>query len=116
MPNIIEKIRRQKAIYWAPASNDGYGNKTFSAPIEIDCRFEDVTNVITDATGRERVSNSLAYVDRELETEGYLKKGRLTDLDSSDSDPREIDKAHEIVRFDELPDFRNRKVLLTAYM
>lgn len=112
---IISRFLKQKAVYWAPAGNDGYGNQSFDAAIEIDCRYETSRKIITDANGAELVSESTVYADRVLEEGGYLKKGELIDLDSGDlGSPIGVSGAFEILKFEQLPNVRNTETLFTA--
>ncbi len=119
--SIIKKMRKAFAVYWEPGSNDGYGGTAFSAPIEIKVRWEDTQELIIDKNGQEIVAKSLVYVDRVLNLDGYLFRGKLTDLGNLDSsedpdDPTTIQEAFEIRKFAELPKLNYREVLLTAWL
>jgi hypothetical protein len=61
--------------YWSPGVNDGFGGTTFGSPVEIKGRWQDSQTLFRDAQGRERVSEAVVYVDRELATGGYLVRG-----------------------------------------
>ena len=111
--SIITSMRRQTAIYWALSSIDNYGRPTWSAPIEIECRWEDVHEEYIDAHMQRQLSSAIVYVDRDMEVGSMLKLG---DLDSGiDQDnPRDNDDTWEIRRFDKLPNLKNSEYLRTA--
>jgi len=98
----IEKVSVQTAVYWGSPTNDGYGGKTFADPVEIDCRWEDRTDVLRTSAGNEVVSKAKVLVTQDLDEEGFLYLGELDDLDSAPI-PSEVDGAHKIVRFDKIP-------------
>ena len=105
------KMLRQKATYWAPGTEDGFGGTTFSAKVVIRCRWEDKSVLFPDDSGVEVKSQSIVYVDRVLAKEGYLLRGT-----TSSTDPLTLANAFEIRRTEEYPtvDGRRRelKVLL----
>lgn len=106
--NIMQRICVQTAVYWGAPEDDGYGGKDFdSVPIEIACRWERRTKVISDAKGEEFVSNTQVIVTQDLEEQGYLFLGDLDDLadlsSSAEDDPETIDGAYSIKKFEKIP-------------
>lgn len=99
----------QKATYWAPSGNDGFGNATFSAPSTINCRWEERTDLFIDAAGKEARSHARVYVDTDVEINGYLYLGI-----SSSTAPEAA--AHLIKDFRKIPDLNainyERRVML----
>ena len=63
---IITKARSQvqKCVWWEQDDKDEYGNETFKAPIEIDCRWDDKTTKVITTDGDEKVSTASVMVDR----------------------------------------------------
>lgn len=118
LEDLIDRMCTQTAVYWGSPTNDGYGTKTFSDPIEISCRWEDKTDVVTDNEGKEIVSRALVYVTQDIDEEGYLYLGDLDDLDSEqEADPQGVDGAFEIKRFDKSPEIRQtNKFIRKAYL
>jgi len=118
MESFIARLCVQTAVYWGTPTEDGYGIKTFVDPVEIDCRWEDTLEVISDAKGNEVVSGSAIYVTQDVDEQGYLYLGTLDDLNSGEeADPTTIEKAYEIKRFEKIPALRRtddflRKVYL----
>lgn len=118
---IIKKMRKAFAVYWEPGANDGFGGTAFTLPIELKVRWEDSQELIIDKNGQEIVAKSLVYVDRIVLLDGYLFRGKLTDLSNLDStedpnDPTTITEAFEIRKFDQLPKLNYRETLLTAWL
>jgi len=110
----------QTAVYWTPDGEDGYGNTVFTSdsPREIACRWEDSTRLMTDAQGDEIVVRAEVFVTEDLEEKGVLYLGTLDDLDSAqEDDPKQVDGAYEIRRFDKMPELGSAtKFLRKAYL
>jgi hypothetical protein len=90
-------------VYWGTPANDGYGGATFDSPVEILCRWEDRIGQFTARGGEQMYTKATVYVLQDLVDGGWLFLGELTDLPSDTSQPKEIDDAYEIKRFDKLP-------------
>lgn len=103
--NIKRKLR-QFAVYWAPAEADETGRQGYAGPVEIKCRWEDVQQLQEEANaGDNWVSKSTVYVDRELQLQGVLWKGKLADLPTP-AEPFANPGAEEIKKRSSLPDAR----------
>jgi hypothetical protein len=113
--SLISRMRRQDAVYWAPGSNDRFGNPTNSQPVQIKCRWETIITQIVNSEGREVLSHSLVYVDRDVVVGGILWLGTLEQL-TSQSEPFKNQGAAEIIRFDKTPNIRNTETLREAYL
>jgi len=98
------------------------GGKTFDLPVEIKCRWEDGYRSILGNNGATIGSLARVYVLEDLDEEGFLYLGTLADLDLDSSgyiDPKEVDKAWIIKRFEKSPALKSttvfvRKVYLTS--
>jgi len=113
--DIIEEMRQQKAVYWAPTGTDQFNRRTYEAPVEIDCRWVDKRVVYHDKEGREKVSMAVVYVDRVLDIEGgVLWEGELANITSQA--PFENDGAYEIRAFNKTPTLDNDAVLLEVLL
>jgi hypothetical protein len=113
--SVIKKMRKQKAIYWQrDVAPNRFGQFTFAAPIEIDCRWDDVIEEFLDPRGETQSSRALVYVDRVMLVGDRLKRGEM-DSETPD-DPLTIQDAFAIRRFDQNPNFRNTENLLTAFL
>jgi hypothetical protein len=102
--NTLVRLCKQKAVYWGNPTNDGYGGKVFAAPVEINCRWEDRNETFLTNTGNTMVSRSVVYPLIDLDQEGFLALGSLTDFTTAQkADPRLIDAASSVKRFDIVP-------------
>ena len=122
MCSLITTMRRQTAVYWATQRTesggfafDEYGLPQWTDPVEIECRWDDLSEQFIDAVGTLQVSRSLVYVDRDMIPGEVLFLGELTDLTSED-DPKSNEGAWEIRKFERNPNLRNTEMLRTAYL
>lgn len=109
MIGFLKRMRKQKAVWWQRGEPNTYGEFAFADPVEVKCRWEDVSQEFLDPRGQTRTSRSVVYVDRVMSVGDKLLRG---ELDSNSS----ITDAFEIQKFDQLPDLKNKAVLLTAYL
>jgi len=114
----LRKLSVQTAVYWGSPVNDGYGGYTYTTPIEIAVRWEGSTKVITTSKGVEYVSRAEVIVNQDVDEEGYLYLGALSDLtDEQKADPRLVDGAWKIMRFDKTPMiFKTDEFVRKAYL
>jgi hypothetical protein len=113
----------QTAVYWANPHEDGYGGKTFDAPVEIACRWEDKIQIMgstaaTNVVGFSELSRALVFVTQDVDEGGMLYLGTLDELDSDQAeDPKSIEKAHVIKRFEKTPALGSTTIFLRkAYL
>ena len=103
---------KDNAIHWSGAVNDGYGGYTYNAPTEHEVRWQDVQETFIDFEGEEQVSNAIIYTDSPIIRRGsWIKRGRLTDLDSNDTDPKEISDTFPVRAVQESPNLRKKQTL-----
>lgn len=102
------------AVYWAPLGDDGMGSMLFAEPVEIACRWERRTQVLTDDKGTVIGARGSVIVTQDIEEEGYLFQGTLDDLEGSEDDssgiyydPKQVDGAYEIKQFEKVPALRS---------
>jgi len=117
MCSLIARMRKQKAVYWSLTSTgfDDYGQPIPSTPIEIKCRWEDVSEEFLDGNGTVQLSRARVYVDRDVEIGGVLMLGEL-DSGVDESNPKENDNAWEIRRVEKLPTLKATQFLRTCYL
>lgn len=112
----------QKAVYWGNPQNNGYGGMTFDDPVEIDCRWEQLAQILGTVTGNQVVGyqdipRAVIFVDQVLDEEGMIYLGTLDDIanlddSSGDSsggwyDPQKIVGAYIVKRFKKIPAVRS---------
>ena len=116
--NFLTRTCVQTAVYWGAPVEDGYGGKTFAAPVEIKCRWEERTQTLTDNMGTVIGSRANVYVLQDVDEEGYLFLGSLTDLTTPQkSDPASVDGAWYIKQFEKIPALGSNTVFLRqAYL
>ena len=112
--SFIKKVCVQTAVYWGNPTKDGYGNATFDEPIEIKCRWEDMQRTFVDPKGKEQTSKASILVTQDLDFEGWLCLGTLSDLSiyPSLANPKDIFGAYEIVAIDKIPMIKSNKVFV----
>jgi hypothetical protein len=101
---IIAKFCVQTCVYWGNPVKTTFGF-TFDDPVEIKCRWEDVTEIDIKITGNIALSKGSVLVTQDLDRFGYLYLGTLDDFDSSVDleKPINIPNANIIHRFDKIP-------------
>lgn len=110
---IRTKHLKQTAIYWGLTSAVSVtGNKTTATPVQINCMFQDDTQIVTTVTGEEVVSNSRIDVDRLIENGGWILKGALADIDTSKTP--QVLKAKRILKVSDTVNLKNTQRIITA--
>lgn len=126
--SIISSMRRQKAIYWPPATTNDYGEPTYGTLVELvlvgssnyRVRWEDSVIEYKDSQGDTRQSQALVYVPAlpgggEVAIGGWLWLGNRADL-ASEADPTANPNAYTVRRVDRLPTMKANETLRTAYL
>lgn len=110
------KILKQDAVYWAPGVLGDNGELTFAAPVQIKVRWTDDALVFINAMGREETSSAVVYVDRDLELEGALRLGTLSDIDLNAAPIYDNDGVWRIKQRKKIPDRRARRFLRKVFL
>lgn len=105
------RYMKQTATYWAVASTDVYGKRTFTAPQSLACRWEDRTELIRNKKGAEIVSKSRIFLESAVDIDGFLYKGT-----SEETDPTTLEGAYEVQMISQQPSLRNLQQLNVAYL
>ena len=105
------------AIHWPGSSNDGFGGYSYGDPAEYNVRWQDKQETFIDFDGEEQVSNAIVYLDVSIARKGsWMKQGQLTDLSSSDDDPKEIKDTFPVRGIQQSPTLRNKQVWYKVYL
>lgn len=115
--NFLTNLLKQKAVYWASPVADGFGGYTFASPIEILCRWESGNELMVSGAGEEIVNRAKVFVLQDLLENGYLYEGPLSDFEGQDtSNPKAINRAFKIQRFDKIPVVKGTGFFRVAYL
>lgn len=109
---IITRMRRQKAVYWAPRRPGDFSEEAYELPVEIACRWEDKEVWLRDERGNQTLYQSTVYVDRDLAKGGRLQLTTLAALESSEP----TIQARYVKRFNKTPKLNLRETLRVAYL
>lgn len=104
----------QTLTYWAPsavATTDLYGKPTFSAPVQLSCRWEDRTEQLKDKKGEEFISKSRIFLNDDVDLDGYVFLGTSVSIT-----PSLLTGAYEIQQKGRQPDLRNIRNLTVLYL
>lgn len=101
----IERACQQTAVYWGNPVADGYGGHCYDSPVEVKCRWEQKQELIMiqkgpSAHGEEIISTAQIYVLQDVEEGEYLYLGSLNELDSNPDNPKEVEDAFQIKKFE----------------
>ncbi len=108
--DVISRRLTQTCVYWGNPTPNGRGGYTYDDAVELDCRWEEMYQVVTDARGVEVTSRALVYLEQDVDYEGMLYLGTLDDLydqaeSSADaiSDPTQYANTFVVKRFEKIP-------------
>lgn len=117
MADITTKFLKQRCCYFGNPTPDGYGSYSFDSPVEIDCRWTDSVQVVSDGKGNDIVCKSVVMVAQDIEELGMLFLGTLDDLDSAEEDdPVSIERCYTVKRFDKIPMLKGSPFLRVCYL
>lgn len=104
----IAKVCVQTAVYWEGTGISGFGTPTYATPVEIACRWDGVSETITNSKGIEITSSAKITVTQTISKTGYLYLGFLEDLSvAQKADPLLVDGAYEIQKIEVTPLFKS---------
>jgi len=108
----------QTAVYWGNPQPDGYGGISYDPPVEIKCRWDEKVQLVRDDRGKEVVSKAEVLVLQDVDPDGMLYLGSLTDLSSGVLDsPEQVDGAWKILSMSKAPLFGSTSEFVrTAYL
>lgn len=109
----LPKILQQKAVYWPCIGRNDNGQPIYDDAEEIDCRWEDIAKLFTNAQGQTEVSRSEVYVDRDMKLDGVLWLGTLNTVADLD-DPLTNENAWSIRYMKKIPNKKATKFVRIA--
>jgi hypothetical protein len=87
---IVKKSRKHPAILWRRLGDSGRGYYTYEAPVQIKCRWDDVTDHRFDEHGVSYRVMAEVIMDRETSLGDALLYGKLANLKFDGTDPLAI--------------------------
>lgn len=103
---------RDTITYWAPTgTKNQFGKPSWSAPVTILGRWEDMMNMVLSKHGKEYVSKTRVLTTTELNMDGFLFKGTSVAVD-----PTEVTGSYEIQSIGRMNDLRSMSSLTTVYL
>jgi hypothetical protein len=112
---LIDRMRKQQAVYWAYAGTNEFNEKQVATAVQIRVRWEDVNEEFLDVSGETRMSKALVYVGEDIVPGSILMLGVLADITDT-VNIKENAGAWEVRRFDKLPDLKAKEFLRTCYL
>ena len=126
--SLIDRMRRQNAIYWPPSTADDFGRPGSARLVELTLvggvnsrvRWEDKAKEFLDAQGTTVVSQAVVFVPPlpgggEVALGGWLWLGDRVDL-VSEADPHVNEGAYEVRGFEKMPNLKTTEFLRTVYL
>jgi len=108
--NFIKRTANRELVYWSTPAVGNDGTNTFPTGVEILGFWTNSEELIRTSQGRELVRATgdtigmNVYVTQDLDSEGMLYLGPLTDLTAAQkADPKKVPSAYEIKRFLKFP-------------
>jgi len=111
---LLDRMRRQDAVYWAPDTTSPTGQPTYAAPIDIKVRWEDVQEEYIGKDGTTQVSNAIVFVGLDVVLDGVLMLGTVADDVVEELDPTAHVGAGAIMKVDKIPNKKATKFLRIA--
>ena len=114
----LTRICVNTAVYWSTPVPNAAGEMSYTAGGEIKCLWKDKIKLFIDKEGKETTSKAEIYVLADLDEQGMLFLGALTDLTAGEiADPKLVKKAFEIKLFMKIPSLHlngefGRKILI----
>lgn len=111
MPDITKKHRTEKIVVWKSCERyDDYGNPMVYAPVEIQCRWENVKREVRSVDGSVLACDALVYVKESIPVQSIFWRGALADLPDPPTDLKLVQE------FNETPSLRGGKVDRYCFM
>jgi hypothetical protein len=115
-------MRKQTAVYWPLGTSesggtdiDGFGVPVLGTPVQIEVRWEDVTEQFLDKENNPQISRAKVYVDRDVDVGGVLMLGTLEDVLDETRAKNNVG-AWEIRKFDKIPNLKATEYLRIAIL
>ena len=106
---MFPSISPEKITHWTTIP-DGYGGFTFSAPVVLEGKWEDIAELFTNENGETETSEAIVYLDTDVSNGDYLFQG-----ESEQVDPTSV-SSHRVKRFRRVTDIRRASTERKAWL
>lgn len=109
---------KQAITYWAPTTNNRYGEPSFVAPVLLLGRWTVLTTMVENADGNSIQSNAQVFLSTDVEEQGFLAIGDYTATGTLTPNPHTLGSTvvSEIKAFRSQPDLRVLEQERRAYI
>ena len=115
--SLLSGSLNQAVVYWSFKSKDGFGALTFNTAVEIKVRWQDVSKLFLDKTGKQSVSQSIIYTEQEIGLDDYLLLGTLASLTAPQKlDPFLVTNAYPVKGKDKSWDLCGSTFVIKVYL
>ena len=114
MGNLINKVQKQRLVYFAPKQSNSHGEKQWQAPVELSCRWDAKNTQVISSSDTMVLSRNALITEVLLEVGGIVVLGELANISYWAEAPQNPG-AYEILAVASTPDLRNRRTLFEAY-
>lgn len=97
---------RDTITYWAPTGESVEGKTTWASPIQYKARYEEKTEIVKDAQGKDVNSKARVYLEDNVALGGYIFNGK-----SKETNPTTVSGAYEIISKGRTSDLRRMRTL-----
>ena len=104
---------REQAVVWFADTFDGNGQPAYLAPVQINCRWDDVQEEFITPDMVRQMSSAVVYVDRDVPVGSMIRYGTLSELTST-TVPKSNTRTFEIRQLSKSPNFRHTEFLRRA--
>lgn len=101
--------------YWGAPVLDGFGTRSFAAPVLLKARWEDKTDLTIYKEGEEVNSRAVVYVPSNMAMGGYLAKGDYV-TGTPVADPQTIATAYMVQEYKVIPSVDGAETLRKAVL
>lgn len=114
MGNLINRVQKQRLVYWAPKQSNSHGEKQWEAPVELKCRWDGKNTQVIGADATMVLSRNALITEVLLDVGGIVVLGELDNISYWAEAPQNPG-AYEILAVSSTPDIRNRRILFEAF-
>lgn len=116
---ILRRFQRQTLVYWQVADSNPQGQPTYSAPVQLPCRWENKTKELVLPGGRKVNSSGYVLMGQSLTPGSLIFLGTLADVAKITTYPEQPltnnQGAREVLIVHDTPDLNAEEHLYEVY-